>query len=76
MKVERSDQDNHNLFITYLGFGGGSVVKNPTSNSGDKILIPGSGRFLEKEFLPAKFHAQRSPEGYSTCGCKGSDTTD
>ena len=49
MKVERSDQDNHNLFITYLGFGGGSVVKNPTSNSGDKILIPGSGRFLEKE---------------------------
>ena len=46
MKVERSDQENHNLFITYLGFGGGSVVKNPTSNSGDKILIPGSGRSL------------------------------
>ena len=49
MKVEGSDQENHNLFITYLGFAGGSVVKNPTSNAGDKSSIPGSGISLEEE---------------------------
>ena len=27
-----------------MGFPGGSVVKNPTSNAGDVGLIPGSGR--------------------------------
>ena len=46
MRVERSDPENHNLFIIYLGFAGGSVVKDPTSNAGDKSSIPGSGRSL------------------------------
>ena len=27
-----------------MGFPGGSVVKNPTSNAGDVSSIPGSGR--------------------------------
>ena len=29
----------------YLGFPGGTVVKNPTANAGDAGSIPGSGRF-------------------------------
>ena len=32
-----------------MGFPDGSVVKNPPANAGDVGLIPGSGRFLEKE---------------------------
>ena len=31
------------------GFPGGSAVKNPPANAGDKSLIPGSGNPLEKE---------------------------
>ena len=30
--------------LIYLGFPGGSVVKNPPANAGDIGLIPGSGR--------------------------------
>ena len=33
----------------FLGFPGGSMVKNPPTNAGDVDLIPGSGRPLEKE---------------------------
>ena len=29
----------------YIGFPGGSVVKNPPANAGDTGSIPGSGRF-------------------------------
>ena len=29
-----------------MGFPGGSVVKNPPANAGDRGLIPGSGRSL------------------------------
>ena len=32
------------LVIVYLGFPGGSVVKNPPASAGDAGLIPGSGR--------------------------------
>ena len=32
-----------------LGIPGGSLVKNPPANTEDTSLIPGSGRFLEKE---------------------------
>ena len=36
--------------LTFLeGFPGGSAVKNPPANAGDKSLIPGSGNPLEKE---------------------------
>ena len=34
---------------------------------------PGGGNTLV--FLPAKFHIQRSPAGYSPWGCKESDMT-
>ena len=30
--------------ISFKGFPGGSVVKNPPTNAGDEVLIPGSGR--------------------------------
>ena len=29
----------------YMGFPGGSVVKNPPANAGDTGLIPGLGRY-------------------------------
>ena len=34
------------IFIFFLGFPGGSVVKNPPASSGDVDLIPGLGRSL------------------------------
>ena len=37
------------IFFNHMGFPGGVVVKNPPANAGDVDLIPGSGRFLEKE---------------------------
>ena len=35
--------------IHYLGFPGGSVVKNMPANAGDASLIPGSGKSPEEE---------------------------
>ena len=52
------------------------LVKSLPANTGgtrDVGLIPGSGRFLEKEMathssiLSGKFHGQRSLAGYSPC---------
>ena len=34
------------ITIVWLGFFGGSVVKNPLANAGNAGLIPGSGRSL------------------------------
>ena len=51
--------------ILYVGFPGGTVVKNPSANAGDTReagSIPGSGRSLEEGtaptpvFLPGKPH--------------------
>ena len=39
------------MLFSLLGFSGGSVVKNPPANAGDTgdvVLIPGSGRFPER----------------------------
>ena len=33
----------------FLGFSGGSVVKNPFTNTGDTGSVSGSGRSLQKE---------------------------
>ena len=66
------------VFI-YVGFSGGSVVKNPLANAGDTDLIPGSGRFsgggngnllCPWVFLPGKSHGQRNLVGYSPWGYK------
>ena len=60
-------------------FPGVSVVKNCLSmqktlaQSLGQENSPGGGNTLV--FLPAKFHIQRSPAGYSPWGCKESDMT-
>ena len=59
-----------------MGFPGGAVVKNPPANAKgarDTSSIPGLGRspgggngnLGAPEFLPVKFHEQRSLVGYS-----------
>ena len=70
------------MYISILGFPGGSVVKNLPANAGDTRhvgLIPGLGRSPvvwqpTPTFLPGEFHTQRiSRAGYSSSGCKESD---
>ena len=58
------------------------MEKNPPANAGDAGLIPGSGKSpgeangnpLQYSCLE-KSHGQRSLEGYSSWGHKGTDTT-
>ena len=60
------------------------MIKNPPTNSGEIGVvgsISGQKDPLEKKmatflFLPGKSHGQRSPAGYSTWGCRESDTTE
>ena len=52
------------------------MVKNPPANAGDTGSIPGLGRSLGEVFLPGKPHRQRSPAGYSPCGCRELDMTE
>ena len=68
--------------MRFLGFPGGSVVKNPPANAGDSHSIPGSGRSPGGEHgNPLQFscleksHGQRSLAGYSPWGHKQSDMT-
>ena len=66
-----------------MGFPGGSVVKNSTTNAKDTSSIIGSGNPLEKEILVAihssilawEIHGQRSLMGYSPWSHKELDTT-
>ena len=58
--------------LLWLGFPGGSVIKNPPANAGDADLIPGLGRFPWRWkwqstplFMPGKSHEQRSLVGYT-----------
>ena len=62
---------------------GGSYHRESAFNTGDPILIPGSGsspgegKWLPTPvFLPGEFHGQRSLVGYSPRDCKESDTTE
>ena len=68
-----------------VDFSGGAVVKNlPASaeDTRDEGLIPGSGRppgvgnGNPLQFLPGKFHGQKSLVDYSLWNCKGSDLTE
>ena len=67
----------------FLGFPGGSVVKNLPGNTGDMGSIPGSGKSpggghgspLQHSCLQ-NTHGQRSLAGCSPWGRKGSDTTE
>ena len=66
-----------------MSFPGSTVVRNPPANAGEAIevgSIPGSEDPWSRKwqptpvFLPGKFHGQSSWTGYSTWGCKESDT--
>ena len=66
----------------YLGFLGGSVVKNLPANSGVAGLTPGwdsggggHGYPFQSSCLE-KPHGQRNLAGYSPWGCKESDKTE
>ena len=59
----------------FMGFPGGSAVKNLPANAGDTGLIPGSGRSPgvgnsnpTPVFLPGKSEGQRNLAGYSPWG--------
>ena len=61
------------------------VVKNPLSSAGDTRDVgsvtglgksPGEGNGNPLQFLPGKFHGQRSLADYSLWKCKGSDLTE
>ena len=66
-----------------MGFSGSSDGKKSACNAGDLSSIPGLGRPpgggpgnpLQYSCLENP-HGQRSLEGYSPWGCKGSDTTE
>ena len=72
------------MVLFYLGFPGGSVVKNPpvsAGDTGDVGSVPGSGRSPGGENgnphpalgLPRESQGQRSLVGYSSQGRKESD---
>ena len=44
------------VVISWLGFPGGSVVKNLPANAGDVVSIPGSERSLEKDMATHSSH--------------------
>ena len=67
--------------IKYIGASQvAQMVKNLPANEGDLGSIPGSGRYPEEEngnplqFLPGKFHGQRSLVGYILHGVAKSQT--
>ena len=60
-----------------------SDSKESACNEGDLCLIPWIGKIPWRRewqstpvFLPGEFHGQRSLAGYSSWGCKESDTTE
>ena len=77
--------DDSSVVTGRKGFPGGSVVKNLPANAGGVDSIPGSRRspgegngnpFQYGNFLPGKFHGQRSLVGYSPWSHKEQDTTE
>ena len=73
-ELDTTEQLTLKLSKIWLGFPGGSVVKNLPANAGNAGSIPGSGRSPEEGngpptpvFLPRKCPGQRSLAGY---GCK------
>ena len=57
----------------YIGFPGGSVIKNLPANAGDAVQSLGQEDPVEKEmavFLPGQSYGWRSLVGYSPLGRK------
>ena len=71
-------------YMSFLGFPGGAVVKNPPADVGDtRGFSPWVGKILWRRkwqptpvFLPGKSHGQRSLVGYSPRGHKELDATE
>ena len=65
--------------LTIQGFPCSSDGKESPANAGDPALIPGSekspgeGNGSPFQFLPGKFHEQKSLASYSPWGCKESE---
>ena len=60
-----------------MGFPGGSEVKASACNAGDLGSIPGLGRSPgEGNGNPLHYSCRESLVGYSSWGCKESDTTE
>ena len=50
------------MFVVYMDFPGGSVVRNPPANAGDPDLIPGWGRSPgEGDDIPSSILAWKIP---------------
>ena len=71
------------LDMPFLGFPGGSVVKNPPADAQNTDSIPRSSKMPWRRkwqptpvFLPAKSHGQKSLVGYSPWGHKESNMTE
>ena len=64
-KFPKKSSDSNSYTITmYLGFPGGSVVKNPPANAGDAGSIPGSGRSPgEGNGNPLQYSCLENPMG-------------
>ena len=70
--------------LVYVGFPGGSVVKNPPASAGERHgldawlgKIPWRRKWQPTPvFLSGKSHGQRSLAGYSPWSCQESDTTE
>ena len=66
--------------LTIQGFPCSSDGKESPANAGDPALIPGSEKSPGErsgsplQFLPGKFHQQKSLASYSPWGCKEYDT--
>ena len=69
------------MLSKFLGFSGGSVVKNLFASAGGMGSVPGLGRSLEKimatysSILNGKAHGQRRLACYSPWGYQDLDTT-
>ena len=70
------------LLKLYMGFPGGSVVKNPLAKQETLVLSLGGKIPWRREWQPTpvfslgKSHGQRNLEGYSPWGNKELDTTE
>ena len=57
------------LVALFLGFPGGSVVKNLPANAGNTGSIPGSGRFPgEENSNPLQYSCPGNPMDREACG--------
>ena len=80
MALRKEDMQICESFHGFLGYSGGSVVKNLPAKAGDPGFDPWVGKFpwrrkwqLTPVFLPGKSQEQRSLAGYSRWGRKMSN---